>query len=99
MSAALLLDVSSYYLGLVKASYRDPEHEFLNLPFGGLGGRRAASMMKFYKSQASGSGQAAMGQGMLWQAKRWMARALRGLCSGCPHSEANLARASALVEM
>jgi hypothetical protein len=48
MSAALLLDVSSYYLGLVRASYRDPEHEFLNLPFGGLGGRLAASIMSFY---------------------------------------------------
>jgi hypothetical protein len=48
MSAALLLDVSSYYLGLVRASYRDPECAFLNLPFAGLGGRIAASMMKFY---------------------------------------------------
>jgi flavin-dependent dehydrogenase len=48
MSAALLLDVSSYYLGLVMAGYRDPEREFLNLPFGGLGGRLAAGMMKFY---------------------------------------------------
>ena len=48
MSAALLLDVSSYYLGLVMSSYRDPECEFLNLPFGGLGGRLAASMMRFY---------------------------------------------------
>ena len=51
------------------------------------------------RDQASGSGQAAMGQGMLWQTKRWMARALRGLCPGCPHSEVNLPRASALVEM
>src|SRR5436309_9687145 len=48
MSAALLLDVSSYYLSLVRTAYRDPEHEFLNLPFGGLGGRFAARMMKFY---------------------------------------------------
>jgi hypothetical protein len=48
MSAALLLDVSSYYLGLVRAIYRDPEREFLNLPFGGLGGRIAAGMMKCY---------------------------------------------------
>ena len=48
MSAALLLDVSSYYLSLVRTAYRDPEHEFLNLPFGGLGGRFAAGMMKFY---------------------------------------------------
>ena len=48
MSAALLLDVSSYYLGLVEAVYRDPECEFLNLPFGGAGGRIAAKFMSFY---------------------------------------------------
>ena len=48
MSAALLLDVSSYYLGLVRAVYRDPECEFLNLPFGGSGGRLARSTMSFY---------------------------------------------------
>jgi len=48
MSAALLLDVSSYYIGLVRAAYRDPECEFLNLPFNGIGGRIAANMMSFY---------------------------------------------------
>src|SRR5467141_3001812 len=48
MSAALLLDVSSYYIGLVTAAYRDPECEFLNLPFNGIGGRIAAKMMSFY---------------------------------------------------
>lgn len=48
MSAALLLDVSSYYLGLVEGVYRDPECEFLNLPFGGAGGRIAAKFMSFY---------------------------------------------------
>src|SRR2546428_314222 len=48
MSAALLLDVSSYYLGLVRATYRAPESAFLNLPFGGIGGRFAAGAMKFY---------------------------------------------------
>jgi flavin-dependent dehydrogenase len=48
MSAALLLDVSSYYFGLVIPLYRDPETEFLNLPFRGGGGRFAARMMKFY---------------------------------------------------
>ncbi len=48
MSAALLLDVSSYYLGLVQAVYRDPECAFLNLPFTGIGGRFAASTMSFY---------------------------------------------------
>ncbi len=48
MSAALLLDVSSYYLGLVRAAYRDPECQFLNLPFTGRGGRIAATLMSFY---------------------------------------------------
>ena len=48
MSAALLLDVSSYYIGLVGAVYRDPECAFLNLPFIGSGGRLARSVMSFY---------------------------------------------------
>ncbi len=48
MSAALLLDVSSYYLGLVRAVYRDPECAFLNLPFTGNGGRFARNAMNFY---------------------------------------------------
>jgi len=48
MSAALLLDVSSYYIGLVRAAYRDPECEFLNLPFNGIWGGIAANMMSFY---------------------------------------------------
>src|SRR5438067_4147987 len=48
MSAALLLDVSSYYLGLVRAAYRDPECAFLNLPFTGIGGRVARNTMRFY---------------------------------------------------
>ena len=48
MSAALLLDVSSYYLGLVIPTYRNPERAFLNLPFRGLPGRLVAAMMKFY---------------------------------------------------
>jgi hypothetical protein len=48
MSAALLLDVSSYYIGLVRAAYRDPECEFLHLPFTGIGGRLARNAMSFY---------------------------------------------------
>jgi hypothetical protein len=48
MSAALLLDVSGYYLGLVRAVYRDPECAFLNLPFTGIGGRFARTAMRFY---------------------------------------------------
>jgi flavin-dependent dehydrogenase len=48
MSAALLLDVSGYYLGLVCGVYRDPERGFLNLPFTGFGGRFARNMMTFY---------------------------------------------------
>jgi len=48
MSAALLLDVTSYYLGLVIAAYKNPEKAFLELPFHGATGRIAAAVMKFY---------------------------------------------------
>src|ERR687888_639840 len=48
MSAALLLDVSSYYIGLVQAVYRDAEREFRNLPFSGLGGKVVRNIMNFY---------------------------------------------------
>jgi flavin-dependent dehydrogenase len=48
MSAALLLDVSSYYTGLVRAVYRDPERRFLHLPFSGSGGKFVRKIMSFY---------------------------------------------------
>src|ERR1700745_2651663 len=48
MSTALLLDVSSYYTGLVRAVYRNPEREFLHLPFSGTGGRLVRTIMSFY---------------------------------------------------
>ena len=48
MSAALLLDVGTYFIGLVIPVYRDPEKEFLHLPFEGAAGRAFAAMMKFY---------------------------------------------------
>ncbi len=48
MSTALLLDVSSYYIGLVQAVYRDAEHEFLNLPFTGVAGNLVRKIMSFY---------------------------------------------------
>jgi flavin-dependent dehydrogenase len=48
MSTALLLDVSSYYTGLVRAVYRDPEREFLHLPFSGHGGKFVRKIMNFY---------------------------------------------------
>jgi len=48
MSAALLLDVSSYYLGLVISAYRDPECAFLQLPFHGRAGHLFGDIMRFY---------------------------------------------------
>ena len=48
MSTALLLDVSSYYIGLVRAVYRDAESEFLHLPFSGHGGKFVRNIMSFY---------------------------------------------------
>ena len=48
MSAALLLDVGTYFIGLVIPIYRNPEREFFNLPFEGAPGRVFGGMMKFY---------------------------------------------------
>ena len=48
MSAALLLDVASYYFGLVIPAYKNPEKAFLELPFRGTPGRVAASIIRFY---------------------------------------------------
>jgi flavin-dependent dehydrogenase len=51
MAAALLLDVSSYYIGLVRHVYHDPECAFARLPFAGRGGRFAALFMKWYSGR------------------------------------------------
>ncbi|HEX8281555.1 MAG TPA: NAD(P)/FAD-dependent oxidoreductase [Chthoniobacterales bacterium] len=48
MSAALLLDVGSYFVGLVAPLYKNPEREFLRLPFEGTPGRVVSSIMSFY---------------------------------------------------
>src|SRR4051812_4501722 len=48
MSAALLLDVASYYFGLVIPAYENPEKAFSDLPFRGRPGRVAAKMIGFY---------------------------------------------------
>jgi len=48
MAAALLLDVGMYFIGLVIPVYKDPEREFLHLPFEGTPGRAVGAMMKFY---------------------------------------------------
>ena len=48
MSAALLLDVASYYFGLVIPAYKNPEKAFSELPFSGRPGRVAARIISFY---------------------------------------------------
>jgi hypothetical protein len=48
MSAAFLLDVASYYFGLVIRAYRNPEQAFLESPFQGRAGQVAARVMRFY---------------------------------------------------
>ena len=48
MSAALLLDVASYYFGLVIPAYKNPEKAFSDLPFRGRPGRIAARVISFY---------------------------------------------------
>ena len=52
MSAAFLLDVSSYYAGLVRRVYRDPEREFLNLPFSGRWRQIRPKSDEFLRSSA-----------------------------------------------
>jgi flavin-dependent dehydrogenase len=53
MSAALLLDVGSYFLGLVRPVYADPERSFLQLPFERGAGRVVAAIMSFYNRRLS----------------------------------------------
>ncbi|MDQ3199604.1 MAG: NAD(P)/FAD-dependent oxidoreductase [Verrucomicrobiota bacterium] len=53
MSAALLLDVGTYFIGLVRPVYTNPERAFLELPFEGTPGRMFAGMMKFYNQRLS----------------------------------------------
>ena len=53
MSAALLLDVGTYFIGLVRPVYAHPERAFLGLPFEGTPGRIIAGMMKFYNRRLS----------------------------------------------
>jgi hypothetical protein len=48
MSAALLLDVGLYYVGLVIPAYKNPENAFLELPFQGRIGRAVAASVSFY---------------------------------------------------
>jgi hypothetical protein len=48
MSAALLLDVGTYFIGLVRPVYAHLERAFLELPFEGTPGRVFGGMMKFY---------------------------------------------------
>ena len=51
MSAALLLDVASYYVGLVIPAYKNPELAFSELPFRGRIGQIAAGVIKFYNQR------------------------------------------------
>jgi hypothetical protein len=53
MSAALLLDVGTYFVGLVRPVYAHPERAFLKLPIEGTPGRLFAAMMKFYNRRLS----------------------------------------------
>jgi hypothetical protein len=56
MSAALLLDVGMYYIGLVGPAYRNPERAFLDLPFGGRIGRMVAATLRFYNRRLAALG-------------------------------------------
>lgn len=63
MSAALLLDVGSYFVGLVTPVYKNPEREFLRLPFEGVAGRIVANIMSFYNRRLVALGKARLAGG------------------------------------
>jgi hypothetical protein len=63
MAAALLLDVGMYFVGLVMPVYRDPEREFLHLPFEGTPGRVVAAMMKLYNRRLATLAQRRLAKG------------------------------------
>ncbi|MGH8093668.1 MAG: NAD(P)/FAD-dependent oxidoreductase [Chthoniobacterales bacterium] len=64
MSAALLLDVGTYFIGLVRPIYADPERSFLQLPFEGASGRVFGGMMKFYNRRLSALGRNRIAHGV-----------------------------------
>ncbi len=65
MSAALLLDVGTYFIGLVRPIYANPERSFLQLPFEGTPGRLFAAMMKFYNRRLCALGRNRIAHGTL----------------------------------
>ena len=65
MSAALLLDVASYYFGLVIPAYKNPEKAFSELPFGGRPGRVAARVIGFYNRRLVALGKRRQATGYL----------------------------------
>lgn len=67
MSAALLLDVGSYFVGLVTPVYKNAEREFLRLPFEGVPGRIVAGMMKFYNRRLVALAERRMAAGVYGQ--------------------------------
>ncbi|MBA2744579.1 MAG: hypothetical protein H0U43_09805, partial [Chthoniobacterales bacterium] len=64
MSAALLLDVGSYFVGLVMPLYKNAEREFLRLPFEGAPGRIVAGIMSFYNRRLVALGKRRMAAGV-----------------------------------
>ena len=68
MSAALLLDVASYYFGLVIPAYENPEKAFSELPFRGTPGRVAAKMIGFYNRRLATMGKRRSATGYMGRA-------------------------------
>ena len=97
MAAALLLDVGTYFIGLVIPVYKDPEREFLHLPFEGRAGRIFASMMKFYNRRLVALAKRRLATGTLRETERRVARALRRFCSGPPGRKIDPERPPSLV--
>ena len=100
MSAALLLDVGTYFRRARQSGLRKSRSaNFSHLPFEGTAGRLFAGMMKFYNRRLVRSGETASGHGIFRAAQRRLARTLRRLCARFSAAPSDSERFAALVEM
>lgn len=67
MTAAILLDVGSYFVGVVIPAYKNPEQAFGRLPFEGTPGRVVAALMSFYNRRLVALAQRRLASGTFGQ--------------------------------
>lgn len=72
MSAALLLDVATYFIGPLRYVYDDTEREFVKLPFQGVPGKVFGAFMRLYNRRLSRLAQCRRAKGIYgWKNHGW----------------------------